>query len=191
MKPVFTRVIVAIGIPLAVFLILGALMMVLTGRNKLPEIDNSASIPLNFRVWGYNEADMMNFWEWLEVDGRDAERCFLLADLAFPFAYGAGLLTGLFLAWTWANRPFANGWLMAPVAITVIADWTENLIQLGQLSRFTESVPMQDAWIQVASTATSIKLIFFVMTLILIIVLCCRVRPQNQPGSAEATSSFM
>ena len=50
---------------------------------------------------------------------------------------------------------------MISIAITVIADWTENVIQLGQLiSRFTDPAkPGSGNADRVASTATTIKLV--------------------------------
>ncbi|HXO29397.1 MAG TPA: hypothetical protein VOA80_18755 [Thermoanaerobaculia bacterium] len=49
------------------------------------------------------------------------------------------------------------------MAITVLADWTENLVQLAQLSRYSAggAPALQAAWIRVASAATSLKLTFF------------------------------
>ena len=172
MGPVLCRVLFAIGIPLAVFAILGSLMMNLTGRDQFSQTADPASTPLNFRISGYDKAGVRSYWTWLGSDGRIAERRFLLVDLAFPVAYGAGLLAGLFLAWAGAGRPFGMGWLVAPVVITVLADWTENLVHLAQLSRFVAGNPLQAAWIKVASVATSTKMLFFIVATVLILVLC-------------------
>jgi len=49
---------------------------------------------------------------------------------------------------------------MIPVAVTVLADWTENLVQLRELDHFVRGELQQDSWIQVASIATITKLIF-------------------------------
>jgi hypothetical protein len=54
--------------------------------------------------------------------------------------------------------------LVAPVVITVVADWAENLIHWRQLRMFLGSEPLQSAWIQAASIATSTKLAFFWVT---------------------------
>ena len=74
---------------------------------------------------------------------------------------------------------------MAPVAVTVVADWTENLIQLGQLQAFFEHGVngLQQTWIQVASTATVIKLAFFYGTGVLLLGLIARVIIQARRSS--------
>jgi hypothetical protein len=93
-----------------------------------------------------------------------AEQRFLELDLIFPFFYGAALATSLLIAWAALDRPFSPARLIAPVAITVLADWTENLVQLRQLSRYIDGgeAALQSGWIQLASVATVIKLVFFV-----------------------------
>jgi len=50
---------------------------------------------------------------------------------------------------------------MGPVAVTVLADWTENLLQLGQLRRYTEDgeAGLQPGWIRIASAATNLKML--------------------------------
>ena len=188
MKPVHRRVMFAIVIPLGVSLILGLLMMDLTGRNKFLETENP-SAPLYSRIIGYDETEVRNHWNWLGADGREVERRFLLVDLAFPIAFGSGFLAGLFLAWGGAGRPFRVGWLVVPVMITVLADWTENLIQLVQLSRFSNDVPLQVAWIRVASFATSTKLLFFIVSIALIIVLCSLILFRGQVGTTKTSDN--
>jgi hypothetical protein len=72
---------------------------------------------------------------------------------------------------------------MAPVAITVLADWTENLVQLAQLGRYCSAQPLQAGWIRVASAATSLKLSFFtasslfLLTLVVIVLICSARNP--------------
>lgn len=181
MKSVIGKVSLAIGIPTVVFAVFALLMMDLTGRNQFPQTDDPASMPLNSRITGYDTVDVSEYWHWLGTDGRATEKRFLQADLVFPILYGAGLLAGLLLASADGNRRLGKGWLIAPVFITVLADWTENLVQLNQFSRYTKNISLQTIWIQIASFATSIKLFFFIGSAILILVLCGRLlRKHNQ-----------
>lgn len=120
--------------------------------------------PLHFRL-GYNTDEVNRYWAAIVPDDAalQAERRFLRLDLIFPLVYGAGLVAALLVAWRLLGRPFKGGCLVAPVAITLVADWTENLAQLAQLRRYVaggESA-LQDGWIRVASTATIVKLLCF------------------------------
>lgn len=92
--------------------------------------------------------------------GREAETRFLLLDLVFPLFYGGALAASLWWVWMTLGRPFHAGWIVAPLVIIVMADWTENLIQLAQLRHYVSSNEsrIQDLWIQVSSCATIIKL---------------------------------
>lgn len=97
-----------------------------------------------------------------------SEQHFLKIDLFFPVFYGAALVTSLLMVWEMLGRPFSPAWILAPVAITAVADWTENLVQLAQLARFTNDKPLQASWIQLASLATILKLVFFTLSSMLI-----------------------
>jgi hypothetical protein len=70
------------------------------------------------------------------------------------------LAAGLLLGWAFLDLRFSPAWLLAPVVLGMIADWTENVVQLRQLARFTAQPrqPLEEAWIRVASTATSVKI---------------------------------
>jgi hypothetical protein len=128
-------------------------------------------VPLNFRLNGYDSTAASAYWEWLGSDGRLAERRFLEADLVFPFLYGGAMLASLLLAWTALGRAFDPTWLVIPVAITVLSDWIENLLHWRQLKHFLQSEPLQAQWIEIASIATSVKLVFFSISMLLILVL--------------------
>ena len=61
------------------------------------------------------------------------------------------------------GRSFHPAWVIAPVAITVLADWTENLVQIGQFRRYVadNEATLQASWTHIASTATILKLLFY------------------------------
>jgi hypothetical protein len=139
-----------------------------TGRNHY-ESQAAEAAPLGSRLGGYDSTTACAYWNWLGPEGRQAERRFLKADLAFPFVYGGTLLTSLLLVWGWLGRPFNRGWLALPVAITVLADWLENLVQCEQLNAFVHFEPVQSDWIQVASVATTTKLVFLGISSLLLI----------------------
>ena len=50
-----------------------------------------------------------------------------------------------------------------PIMVTVVADWTKNLIQISQLQLCAESgkAGLQSGRVQIASTSTIVKLVFF------------------------------
>jgi len=81
----------------------------------------------------------------------------------FPFLYGAALAGALLLAWVALGRPFHPLWFISPVVITALADWTENIVQLSQLQRYVEKGKsgLEAPWVQTASIATVLKLVFF------------------------------
>jgi hypothetical protein len=165
------RVLIVLGIPIALFISGGYLMMHITGRDQFPRTRVPTSVPLNFRLSGYDSITASAYWEWLGPDGRLAERRFLEADLVFPFLYGGAMLASLLLAWTALGRAFDPTWLVIPVAITVLSDWIENLLHWHQLKHFLQGEPLQAQWIEIASIATSTKLVFFSISMLLILVL--------------------
>ena len=118
---------------------------------------------LGLRLFGYDLEAVSRRWAALDPDTRKLERRALELDLVFPFLYGGALAAALLLAWAALDRPFRPVWLILPVAITVIADWIENLIQLGQLRLFDASAhaALRSGWIQIASVATTTKLFFY------------------------------
>lgn len=101
-------------------------------------------------------------WETLRKAGPEhlsSERHMLLIDLPFPCLYGGALMIGLLMAWSLLGRPFAVVWLLAPVLLLMAADWTENLIQLGQLEAFTKSgqAALSRSLLALAGLATFVK----------------------------------
>jgi hypothetical protein len=74
--------------------------------------------------------------------------------------------------WTELGKPFSLVWIIAPVLLTAIADWTENLTQLGQLGRFVVNgkAGLQAERVQTASTATVVKLFSFIFGLLAFLI---------------------
>lgn len=129
-----------------------------------------AVTPLNQRLKGYSVAEAKAYWALLAGDVA-SERHMLKVDLAFPVAYGVAFATALLLAWStlaWSVNPV---WLLAPVAVLVAADWTENIVQLGQLARLNAKGEgeLSATWIGVASLATQLKLAMLLVCTILTI----------------------
>jgi len=121
--------------------------------------------PLNARFGGYDDDDARIYWNELRTaDHRNpksplnAERVMLLVDLAFPFFYGGALVLGLLMLWSCYDRPMSVAWVLLPVLAVVLADWTENIVQLWQLSRFAGGQDPLPGWIRLASAATLLKL---------------------------------
>lgn len=148
----------ALVLPLLVFLAGASAMQKLSGR----QARSDAGKPLNQR-WGYSVAEMDSCWSNLGDAGLRAERRFLELDLIFPFAYGGALLAASLLIWSCLGRPISAVWLVAVVALTLGADWTENLVQLRELERFVTNgaSALEPGWIATASAATITKLLAF------------------------------
>ena len=150
-RPVVAAILM-LAIPAVAFVGGAWIMDELSGRKDVP------NPPLN-RRFHYDKGDAETYWNAFKDLG--AEKRFLEIDLVFPFLYGGALAAGLLMAWAWQGRPFHPAWLLAPLLITLLADWTENLVQLGQLKRHLAGSGLQAGWIQVASTATALKLTLF------------------------------
>jgi len=73
---------------------------------------------------GYDTSAVNHHWGALDNTALRRERRFLELDLVFPFLYGVALSASSLRTWATLGRPFHAAWLMAPVAITVLADWT-------------------------------------------------------------------
>lgn len=116
--------------------------------------------PLNRRWVGDGTGAAKKCWSWLKPAGRQAEKEFLTLNLLFPFLYGGALAACLWWVWMALERPFHPAWIIAPLAIILTADWTENLIQLAQIHHYVSSNEgrIQDLWIQSSSCATIMKL---------------------------------
>ena len=163
---------VMVALPLGVFKGGGAIMGKVSERHDLPD-----HAPLFMRVRGYDRNAVELYWGKLETTlGRkalDGERLFLELDLIFPFLYGAALGASLLLGWGALGKRFSAGWIVAPVALGVVADWTENLVQLRQLQRFMAAggAGLESRWIAVASAATSVKIVVLAGASLFVLVL--------------------
>jgi hypothetical protein len=158
--------IIMVALPTAVFFGGVAIMEKVSRHKVVEQLVNSAPDPCDRKPldqrFGYGAAAVGRYWKL--VDGAlAAERRFLEVDLIFPFFYGGALAASLLLAWSTLGRPFSPAWLLSPVAVTMLADWTENLVQLAQLKRYEAGggPKLQPGWIRLASVATSLKLLFF------------------------------
>ena len=163
------QVIRSIGLPIVVLLSGAVVMSILSGHGYVTEqlrekADPKDQKPLNMRILGYDTEAVARHWATLDESALRSERRFLELDLIFPTFYGAALAFALWQAWRLTGFVFSPVWVIVPVAITMIADWTENLIHLSQLHRYIESgeAGLQTESIQIASGATIFKLAFFV-----------------------------
>ena len=155
----------SIALPLSVLIVGGALMSILSGHGYVKEQLRENADPgdrngLNMRILGYDTNAVERHWSALDERALRSERRFLELDLIFPAFYGAALA---FALWRATGAAFSRIWIIILVAITMIADWTENLTHLSQLHLYMESGPtgLQPEQIQIASVATIVKLLFF------------------------------
>ena len=129
--------------------------------------------PLNHRLQGYDVPAVKHVWGVLDSRLLDREHAALRVDLFFPLLYGSAFAVSLLLAWKLWGHSFNRGWLFLPLAICLLADWTENLMQLRQLRLYRQTGPeaLEPTWVRAASWATTIKLLFFIGCQILILAL--------------------
>ncbi len=175
MAPMISKVVTILAFPLIVFLGGAWLMSALSNREDavLQPIEKSALLdyektPLNQR-FGYDLNAVASYWGALDSVGLNAERIFLELDLVFPFFYGAALVISLILAWAMLQRPFNPSWIIAPVCIAAMADWSENLLQLYQLNLYQhDRSALQANLLRIASAATCTKLIGLGVTIMLL-----------------------
>ena len=173
-------------LPYATFRFGSFLLSLLSGRGDRLEAsrrlktlpDKADRKPLNQRIQGYDLPAVRRSWGALarDPDLLPSEERSLRLDLFFPLLYGAAFTVSLLLAWRDRERTFAFAWLLLPVAVYMLADWTENLAQLKQLQRYRQAGPdaLQARGIQVASRATSVKLLFFIGCLLLTLLVLWR-----------------
>ena len=141
---VAVKLVVVIALPVAVFIGGVWIMSIVTGRQHVQQLLSNAACadqrPLNQR-FGYDVDGVDRHWGAFAHDLRalTSEQRFLEMDLVFPFLYGAALATSLLVLWALLGRSFNPGCVLAPVVITLLADWTENLVLLVQLRRYAES----------------------------------------------------
>src|ERR1700681_4151246 len=182
------RAIVLLLLPFAVFASGAYLIAKLSDRqyvaHQLEKLKDDKQ-PLGLRIYGYNAGAVARHWGALNDKALGFERRSLEIDLLFPFFYGAAFAGVLLCAWAALGRPFQPAWLMAPVLVGVVADWIENLIQLGQLRLFSASheAGSQPGWIQIASVATSLKLALFFLSYFLVICMVLWMTFTNWPRS--------
>jgi hypothetical protein len=146
---------------------------------RLKRLGEDEQKPLNQRIRGYDLPEAGRFWEVLKgtlATDRDllpSEERSLRLDLFFPLLYGAAFAVGLLIVWRNWSPSFAFPWLLLPVAVYILADWTENLTQLKQLRLYRTTGPaaLQASAIQVASRATTVKLLFFIGSHLLLLSL--------------------
>jgi hypothetical protein len=178
----FLRAIILLAVPVLVFAggayLIGKLSdrQTVTNQLKTAPIEDKDKNPLGLRFCGYNSAAVGRHWGALDPNALGLERRSLELDLMFPFFYGAALAGALLCAWATLSRPLPPAWLLLPVAITVVADWIENLVQLGQLRLFNASheAGLQSGWIRIASAATVTKWLFSAVASLLLIYLTVR-----------------
>jgi len=158
----------AILLPAAVFFIGVFIMRKLSGHDYVKQQLRQKAAPenrrpLNMRFRGYDVRAVDQHWGVLDDHALKSEQRFLQMDLVFPLFYGAAFIAALWQAWSMLGRPFSLVWLIAPAAITVIADWTENLVQLTQLRLYKENgkAGLKSGSIRIASMATIVKLFAF------------------------------
>lgn len=165
MRPIIMDALIIVLLPFVVFISGARLMAVWTGRAHVTaRLQEHAAAedrtPLNQRL-RYDAAAVARHWGALDRDALAAERQFLELDLVFPFFYGAAFAVSLLLGAGLVAPAASRAWFIALVAIVVVSDWTENLLQIGQLQRFVDGGAIQERWINVASAATAIKLVSF------------------------------
>lgn len=152
-----------LAIPAAVSIGGAALLTRLSGRaivtEQLATLPKDDRTPLNSR-WRYDKDAVGRHWTALDEKALAAETRFLEMDLVYPFAYGGAFLTALLLGWAMLGRPFNPVWLVVPVAVTVVADWVENLTILPQIRAFTDggANALDAGRVTIASAATAVKL---------------------------------
>jgi hypothetical protein len=164
------RAALIVAVPTVVFIGGAAIMTRLSGRaivtRQLEALPNKADrTPLNSRLH-YDQPAVERHWGALNADALAAETRFLEMDLVFPVALGGAFLAVLLLGWATLDRSFNPTWIVLLVAITMLADWTENLTLLGQIEAFARNLAagtspaaaLSAGRIGLASAATLVKL---------------------------------
>ncbi len=173
-----------ITLPTLVFVVGTWVMSQLSGRDRVPKSTATAKPgdlkPLGLRLT-YDVGDVSRYWGAFDSNGLRAEKRFLQLDLAFSLFFGAALAFSLVLAWDLLGRPFNPVWLLLPVLLGVVADWAENLTQLNQIDAYLVSGArgLREGLIRIASTATALKLLFFIGSslVLLLMILISFLRP--------------
>lgn len=172
----FAQMVVVVVLPVAAFVLGGWLMSQVVDRqyllNRLSTAGAADSKPLGQRLT-YDADAVKRHWDKLDPRGREIARQVLEIDLVYPCLYGGALIFSLAIAWWILGRPLNFFWVAAPVLVTMIADWCENLVQLSQLARYENigSDALEPQWIRIASVATTLKLSFVAISGILLLML--------------------
>jgi hypothetical protein len=170
--------------PLLVFWIFGALLLKVTGRAYTIELLRKIAkpedrLPLYRRCQGYDVNAVHRHWMAFDPRALGNERLFLLVDLLFAVVYGAAFVISLGVARRGMTAALTSVWILgnACVVLTVIADWTENVFQLGQLDRYIRQgiSGLQSAKIQIASYATQAKLVLFTLSVFCVLIVAIAV----------------
>ncbi|MEP7308757.1 MAG: hypothetical protein ABJA98_24890 [Acidobacteriota bacterium] len=161
MNATLVKAIAALFFPAVVFASVGGAMAIYSGRRQALE----SSLPADYKPpnsrFGYSVDDIDRFWTALGPSGRAAERRFLLYDLTFPLFYGGSLMISLLWMLTILGRSWPAGLIVSPVVIAAVADWTENLVHLSQLKRYSDAqrAGLHVGAIELGSAATIVKIL--------------------------------
>ena len=161
MSPIVKSV-VLFGFPVFVSICGGWLMSTAAQRADIP-----GKPPLNSRYLGYGADEVDALWRALdERDGLRNEKTFLQLDLAFPLLYCGALALSLAIAWHGLGRPFSVAWIAAPVVLLMLADWTENAVQLSMIGAYIDHTVQQvQPWLARVSSAATIAKLWLVSAL--------------------------
>ncbi|HET7462228.1 MAG TPA: hypothetical protein VFJ82_13310 [Longimicrobium sp.] len=199
--PAFLRVLLIVAIPAVTFVIPGKLMERWSGRAQVRRaldravadgtLQREDAAYLNLRLRGYSLSAFRRYFGAMDDRTRSVEAKFLEMDLVFPFIYGGGLAAALLMAWAALGRPVHPGWVVAPVLILVLADWTENLATLGQIRRWNAGGPaaLQPAWVRVASLATTVKCVFIAVTVLLVVAMAAWLLVRSATGRSAVAAA--
>lgn len=171
MANIFVTSVIAIALPVAALIGGGSLMARVAPREATAEKPLSSLS----RWRGYSVDKARTYWSAFQRPGLEAERRFLEVDLVFPFIYGGAFLGSMLLLWVALGRPFSLTIPVATVAVMMVADWTENLVHLAQISKLLDPEAgfdtLRQPWIALASTATSVKWVLIFASAIVIVLL--------------------
>jgi hypothetical protein len=165
-------------LPLAAFLVWSNFQASISGHNAWKARAHPALGELNKRWRGYTRADAEAYWaQMTDTEARATERRYLRIDLCFPLIYGGATIAAcLLVLYRWVPDSTLNRIVMDASVVTIavalttmFADWTENLTQLAQFARFTESQALDASSIARTSRATQVKLIGVGLAAVMII----------------------
>ncbi|WP_297324198.1 ATP-binding protein [Nitrosomonas sp.] len=167
-------------LPLLVLIGGGLLLQLLSGRKLVTlQLDKLANKKdrqnLGIRFTGYTAEQVKSHWSVLGADERMIEQRFLTMDLIFAPIYGATFLYALLKGAEYLDFPFSPAMLVALICTMILADWTENTIQLQQLKHMNQrGAVLQSGWIRIASLATQIKLLCGIIVMMLLLYICAQ-----------------